>query len=247
MTDRKPFIWDTKDPLAKSPGETLRANQALRDYANMGAGRSLSSLQELYRARVRQNMAEPIPGSPSESVPTQAIFTLKEWSSRYQWQARLEVLQELQRQEEEELWRERRIQVRQQDWQQGEELRKLVGKILDEAPNFIKTRRRIIRGEEGERDKEIITLALDTSLLVRAAKLASALQRLSAGLEVSRSHTELSGYLATPTKDDMDLEGLDSEQIRSTLAQLGVLASRLANSETNSGDSPDSAEDNTSG
>lgn len=56
--------------------ESDNAYNALLDYCQMGAGRSLSSLVNRY-----QTVSKSLP-------PTKRITTLKQWSSRYEWQAR---------------------------------------------------------------------------------------------------------------------------------------------------------------
>lgn len=75
------FEWDKENPLTRCKGETRRANSSLTDYAMMGAGRSLRKLQERY-----QTVPESSPSQP----PTRRLPTLKGWSVRYSWQARVE-------------------------------------------------------------------------------------------------------------------------------------------------------------
>ena len=58
-------------------GESKKAYTAFGDYCQMGAGRSLSLLVNQY-----QTNTKPIP-------PTKNITSLKVWSSRYEWQARV--------------------------------------------------------------------------------------------------------------------------------------------------------------
>ena len=71
--------WDALDPLAQVEGETPKANLALRDYALLGGGRSLRSLQKEYQARAERG----------ERPPTVRMATLEEWSSKNRWQARV--------------------------------------------------------------------------------------------------------------------------------------------------------------
>lgn len=70
------FAWLRTDPLARVEPETLPANNALRDYANMGPGRSLTKLLDRYR-------------SVSDPCPTKRRPTLVEWSTRFDWQGRV--------------------------------------------------------------------------------------------------------------------------------------------------------------
>lgn len=53
-----------------------RAENAFLDYVNMGPSRSLELLAGSYQSR-------------TESVPTKQVSTLKAWSTRYHWQARI--------------------------------------------------------------------------------------------------------------------------------------------------------------
>ena len=70
------FEFDHADPLALAGGETQRANLALRDYALLGPGRSLARLVECYQTA---------PKPP----PTRRLETVKDWSARFAWQARV--------------------------------------------------------------------------------------------------------------------------------------------------------------
>lgn len=70
--------FDQDTPLNRAANETIKANTALMDYWLMGAGRSLANLCQIY--------AEPMPDS---EPPTVHIATLKVWSSRHHWQARI--------------------------------------------------------------------------------------------------------------------------------------------------------------
>ncbi|KKK40941.1 hypothetical protein LCGC14_2915450 [marine sediment metagenome] len=69
--------FDQDTPLNRVANETIKANTALMGYFLMGAGRSLGKLCKKYN--------EPMP----DSEPTVHIATLKVWSSRHHWQARI--------------------------------------------------------------------------------------------------------------------------------------------------------------
>jgi len=79
-----------------------------------------------------------------------------------------------------ERWEARRRAVRERDWDAGEELRDLAAKVLAQAPQFVKTTRRLLRGHDGAPDREVITLGLDADALLKTLKLASELQRQAA-------------------------------------------------------------------
>jgi len=80
-TPKRPqaFTWSEVDPLARAEPETRQANAALRDYAAMGPGRSLASLAS-------RHQTDP------KAAPTKRLRTLKDWSRRYAWQARVEAV-----------------------------------------------------------------------------------------------------------------------------------------------------------
>lgn len=76
----KDISFDPDDPLGPIKGEKSLCNQALIDYAMMGARRSLQKLANEYKDR---------PVSGPNMPPTKRIQTLKKWSSRYGWQRRV--------------------------------------------------------------------------------------------------------------------------------------------------------------
>lgn len=61
----------------RKEGESSKAVQACNDYLRMGPGRSLQKLHHIYTE------------STPEQPPTKELRTLKEWSRRYDWQARV--------------------------------------------------------------------------------------------------------------------------------------------------------------
>lgn len=212
--DYSSFAYDPDDPLARQKGESKRANQALRDYAYMGAARSLPKLLSRYRLS-------------TEPQPTKSLPTLKTWSDRLQWQARVNLFDEAERQREEEEWIERRKQIRQLDFEHGEKLRELFEQVMSDAPNYLKTRRRTQRGSprviaadgrvisEGEPDREYVTIALDVNLMLRAGKLGSELQRLAAEMETERTVAETSTQ--SPALPPIDISDMDEAKYRETL------------------------------
>lgn len=89
-------------------------------------------------------------------------------------------------------WVKRREEVRQDDWELGEDMRRLSAAILAEGPSYLRQRRRFVKGkpakggEEAIPDRVIITLALDVNAAVKAGKLGSDLQRLAAEMATER-------------------------------------------------------------
>lgn len=162
--------YNEADPLAPIAGESKKGNAALFDYYQMGRGRSLEKLLKSY-----QNANKP--------PITTRIKTLADWSRFFYWQARVDAQERLDKIARQARWEERQEEIRETDYQQGQKIRKLVDDALKEAPAFLRQRRRVVKGEDGEPDQIIITLAIDAKLITQAAKVASDLQRRAAGLE----------------------------------------------------------------
>jgi hypothetical protein len=156
-------------PLDRRADETHRAHVALCDYAAMGPGRSLEKLVQTWAG----------------SGPTKWLSTLKRWSADHAWQFRAQQYDEAQaaidRAEREAIRAQRRHEVEDRDWEQGAQLRAWVADALREAPKFLRRTETAI-DQNGETIR-VITLALAAGPgeLARAMKLASDLQRLSAG------------------------------------------------------------------
>ena len=77
------MTFDQDAPLSRIPYETLKAHNALMDYFLMGAGRSFSKLFDQWQ-RIQN-----VPGSLPNDPPTKRFQTLKDWSAKYHWQARI--------------------------------------------------------------------------------------------------------------------------------------------------------------
>ena len=119
------ITWDRADPLARARGESLRANQALCDYARMGEGRSLRKLHQRY---VLQTANNPLTGI---RPPTASLATLGTWSMRFDWPARADRNDRLAAQEAEAAWRERREEEREEEWQLTRALFRRARDMLD--------------------------------------------------------------------------------------------------------------------
>lgn len=172
MIDR---LWDYDNPLQRCPemGESRAANQGLRDYALMGARRSLRSLLAEYKKQKSSN--------PSTKPPTCKFNTISRWSQNYDWVARVNRWQELEQERAIEERREWRAQIRQTEWEMHNALIEKAQKML-EFP---------IRETEAVMEDGI------TKLIIKPVKwsggtpaqyldLASKLARLAAEMETSR-------------------------------------------------------------
>ncbi|MDR3572874.1 MAG: hypothetical protein P4L50_03350 [Anaerolineaceae bacterium] len=173
------FIWDNDQPLARCKGEGKRANYALNEYFRLGSGRNL-------RALLKQFIQQSIGENPT-IPPTKSWWTLCSWSDENGWVERVNRACKLQQEADDRLWAERRLSIRERDYQQGQDLRKLADTILSETPNYLKTSTRFIKGRHGRPDKEIVTIAIDTNLAVRAIETASKIDRLAAGMETEHA------------------------------------------------------------
>jgi hypothetical protein len=180
--------WNWDNPTAKVEAESVRANHALRDYAGMGVGRSLLALYTRY-------ITMTIAYKHADRAPTRVKSVLAGWSAKYHWRDRVARYDELEMIREETIrhsvWDERRKETAERDWEQGEKLRKLGDDILAEAPAFVKTSRKFIKGKDGQPDREIITVGLDAKAMAMIIEIGSHLQQQASGLEIERRSNEL--------------------------------------------------------
>ena len=176
QTEYNPATWEA---LAKRDGETLRAHAAFLDYVRMGPGRSLAKLGAQYLAQFKI-------GSGSEKPPTKQLATLRDWSARHEWQKRLKDWTAERTRLDEERWAQRRLELREADWITGEKLREQAEAALEQVPNFLTTKRRFVKGGEGQMDREVVTMGLRLGEVTDAAATASKLQRAAAEMPTDR-------------------------------------------------------------
>lgn len=81
--------WIIDNLLARLPGESAAANQALNDYARMGCKRSLRALLVQYKNLV----------NVQQKPPTNKLSTLETWSKKHRWVERVRRYEDLERQE----------------------------------------------------------------------------------------------------------------------------------------------------
>jgi hypothetical protein len=79
-------IKELPAPLKRAPRESDSAHAALIRYYEMGSGRSLQDLHNLLTEQAGAGIA----------VPTESYHTLSSWCSRFDWNARIERVQEQQ-------------------------------------------------------------------------------------------------------------------------------------------------------
>lgn len=198
MTDSITRTWDKENPLdlmtdeSGGVAERTKANQALRDYAHLGPARSLVKLLQRY--------ADSAPDSQLKL--TNSLDTLKMWSKKYDWQARIAAWDIQEADREELAWEQREKLLRERDWESGDVLRQRVAEFIEQLPKFLtKSEREIIESEETDPQTgvktitktKIVTVQLRTnfSQLSRALLTASKMQRLAVGEPTD--HIKLSG------------------------------------------------------
>ncbi len=199
-----PSTWVS---LAPRDGESKRAHTAFIDYALMGPGRSLRKLWDRYRG---QSEGE----AGAEKPPTRRLATLEAWSSKFTWQKRIEAWTAEQQLLDQARWEERRRAIREADWDAGEALRGLAADILAQAPQFLKTTRRLVKGTNGTPDREVITVGIDIGAMLKALAQASELQRQAAEMPKVVDVTSDGEAIGV----NVDLSGLSIEQL-TALAQ----------------------------
>jgi hypothetical protein len=216
----KKRTWDPANPFERIKkegelrGESQKANQALHDYYAMGMGRSLPKLHKLYVEWANSGRLE------NSEPPTKRLGALFTWSADFDWQERVLAKKVLDDAEFELLWQERRLQLREQEWDLAGKMLKVGERIMDEAPLFVKQQRRFIKGEEGQPDREVITMALDGHLGVRAAETGSKLARLAAEMESERKKIEFAVEKEMETLLDVAAQVLDEEAYERLIARL---------------------------
>jgi len=206
------FVWDYDNPLARSRGESRRANAALCDYEALGPGRSLARLVKGYRGELPQD--HPLRsffvdraycgGKPLAMPPSKRLPTVEGWSSGFAWQARLERLAEIRAEEREAVRRARLQALEDADWEEGQALREKVAQLLGEMERFERSRVQETMDANGEKVR-VITLKFKPTLgqMSQALKIASELQRLAAGVSTANQR------LVDKDGEDLPLVGIE--------------------------------------
>jgi hypothetical protein len=174
MTNQR--LWNYDNPLQRCPemGESRAANQGLRDYALMGARRSLRKLLEQY---------SNVP--PTKKPPTRYFHTLATWSNKYDWVVRVNRHDELEQDRAIEQWRERQSEIRDQGWDIGQALLKRAEKMLTFPLSKSTTEREEV-SPDGTVIHQHITIEPTTwtdGTIYSMAKVANEICRLSAKME----------------------------------------------------------------
>jgi hypothetical protein len=161
------------------PTETDKAFDAFASYYILPARER--SIQAAYRA-----------SSPrQDSIGKRASGQWSQWAAAHDWVARAAAYDQHLAEQDRLLWEERRRQVKQADWDDGDALRLLTRDALPHARQFIHQQRTVIPARDGMAEQVIITLSFDVVGLSRVLAEASKLQRLATG--DSTDNLQLSG------------------------------------------------------
>lgn len=194
-------------------GETDKAYAAFMQYCRMGTGRSLRKL-----ARKIKGLQDSDEGS------TNYWRQLGKWSSEYNWPERASAFDAHYENLRQKRWERRQRTIRENDYTEAAELRKLARKILGESPKFVKaTRKTTEYNPDGSPKTVVVTLALDAHLAINALNTASKLQRQAAGIDdtakIRHEHTGKDGQ-PIETKQTLDLSSLTFEQLNELINRL---------------------------
>lgn len=204
--------WDAENPLGRIKRESEKAHDALRDYYYMGSNRSYAKLHAEYLEQSQHSAIKP---------PTVRRYAIDTWGHKNQWVERVAAQKAIDDAEREALWAARRLEVQEQDWEMAGKLRDVAGRILDEAPLFVKQQRQLIKGEGGQPDQVVITMALNAQLAVQAAQAGSKLARLAAEMENERQKITLAMEKEVETFFDAAQQVLDESDFNRLLVRLG--------------------------
>ena len=183
--------WNKNDPLARMKRERLTAHTALLDYAGMGPGRSIRSLQHSYSELAAKG----------GSIPTRNVRTLFHWSVRWHWQDRLAAWQDIVRKEREAEWKRRGTEQREWEWNAS---RQLIERF-EQMMRYPLSEQTV--SEVDEEGKPIVTVVKPVRWTQRdtvaVAKVAAELARLAAEMETERRAVDVSGItIYLPSKAD---------------------------------------------
>ena len=117
------------------------------------------------------------------------------------WEERAQAYDDYLTEQDRAKWEQRRRALRESDWQTGEKLRDQVNAAIEEIPQFLTTKRRLIKGASGTPDREVITLGLKLNEVAGAAEVASKLQRLAAEMPTDRQQVD--AVITGVTADDL--------------------------------------------
>lgn len=158
--------------VPRAISESSKAYQACADYCMMGSARSLRKLLQVYKSAHNHNGEQGIQsGYKAGAVPTVRLSTLTTWSSAHDWTDRALAWDAALVDEDALIWQERRKQVKEREWEAGEELARRALSNL------------VLMPMDGKGGIVSYAIALDTAskLLRRAAEAAGVASDLPQG------------------------------------------------------------------
>lgn len=164
----------SRKPWHKLPSESRQAYAAFCAYYRLPP--SHRSVAAVWRAATGQ----------SESSEKRIPGRYNHWCSAHGWVERAIAHDEYLAEQERLKWEQRRQQLLEADWQQGEQLRAVVVEAIPHARHFIHQ-----TTTETSDGRTIVTLSFDITALARVLEQASKLQRLAT--DEPTDHLALSG------------------------------------------------------
>ena len=160
-------------------------------YLSQMGGRSLNKAYRDYRLHIgdKPDMKTVAPSAWRNWFKAMN-YSGKKIKGAATWEKRAEAFDDYCAENNIDQWVKRKEAVRQDDWQLGEDMRRLATAILAEGPEFLIERERFVKGKSGKPDTLIVTIALDVNAAVKAGKLGSDLQRLAAEMATDRHEGE---------------------------------------------------------
>jgi hypothetical protein len=172
--------WLLQDKRPRSLDAAYRAHVGRESDADPTKIRASATWRRWFQARDQTN--QPLPGAKT-------------------WEARAQAYDDHLTEQDRLKWEQRRRELRESDWQTGEKLREQVNAAIEEIPQFLTTKRRVIKGSPGQPDREVITLGLKLNEVAGAAEVASKLQRLAAEMPTDRQQVD--AVITGVTADDL--------------------------------------------
>jgi hypothetical protein len=146
----------------------------------------------LLPVRERSIDAAYLRANPDQTqIGGRAKWSWFQWSTKHDWVARAAAYDTHLAEQDRLLWEERRRQLKQADWDDGDAMRQLTRDALPHARQFIHQQRTVIPARDGQPEQVIVTLSFDVVGLSRVLAEASKLQRLATG--ESTDNVQLSG------------------------------------------------------
>jgi molybdopterin converting factor small subunit len=228
-------IWERQEGESGKI-EPMRWYNRFVVYREMGPDRSLLGAYKLYLSTQKEAETGRVMKAVSAPILWRTAADLWQWRSRAEaWD-----MENIRRKEAE--WAERRKQVQEADFTDGEQLRKLVKEFIELFPQFREVRREENPQPDGTM-QVVVTQRVNARLaeLATALKAASDLQRVTAGLETERTETKHTGEVAVEHKGKTPWDNLTEAMIDLAVGKV-EMAEAEAMGETGHDDAADGNE-----